>query len=400
MPRVKPKPFDLKQHIKEEKGRRGYAGIKDLDLVFLEKEIDNFMDQEAVFAEYLQQIKNNPDISYSKVCDWVLKGIYVYDRALNTFQMRVNLFFDIVQEHGEVIRMKDSKQKVHAYIKTLREVHEYNLEIFQKYIPAERRGWWVEKTDKEQVISDIAKMLHDLAVIYTSIMYEMDEFTHPAIKDLIYQINEQRSQFVKLYMTGDILNIQALTGHSVKVDLSDYLIYGHIGDHHPIEDVDVVFNKKYDINRNPDKFRELVLILADAVTYEQQMRDKIMYLEDAISTIIENLPAYMDEESKNPLLLIQGIGRERFNRLIDSMKRAKELVNELNHMWHDNAIPNIMKLSSFIIGTLQIQNKNWYDTLPEQSYLPIVMIFVNNDLNTDTDMIYDIHRIVFPWGGG
>ncbi|MEM4394690.1 MAG: hypothetical protein QXK74_07405, partial [Candidatus Nitrosocaldaceae archaeon] len=329
-------------------------------------------------------------------CDWVLKGIYVYDRALNTFQMRVNLFFDIIQEHGEVIRMPDSKEKVHAYIKTLREVHEYNLEIFKKYIPPERRGWWVEKTDKEQVISDIAKMLHDLAVIYTNIMYEMDEFTHPAIKDMIYQINSERSQFVKLYMSGDILNIQALTGHSVKVDLSDHLIYGHIGDHYPIEDIDVVFQRKYDINKNPDKFKELVLILADAVTLEQQMRDKIMYLEDAISTVIENLPAHMDEESMNPFILIQRTGRERFNRLIDSMKKAKELVNELNKIWHEYAMSNAMKLSDFVVGTLQIQNRNWYDTFSEKSYLPIVMLFVNNDLSID--MIYEIYKIVFPWG--
>lgn len=160
MPKVR--QFDYKEYIQRTK--KGDASTSMIDPVFLEKEIDILMEKEARLAEYLQKIKENPNIPYTKVCQWVLIGIYAYDSALQTFQMRFNLFFDIVQEHSDVIRMRDSKKKVNAYIKILREVHEHNLKIFEKYIPAARKSWWVERNEKEQVISDIAKMLHDLSI--------------------------------------------------------------------------------------------------------------------------------------------------------------------------------------------------------------------------------------------
>jgi len=391
MPRIR--QFDYKEYI--QRMMRSDTSSSVIDPIFLEKEIDILMEKEAIFAEYLQKIKENPDIPYTKVCQWVLTGIYVYDSALQTFQMRANLFFDIVQEHGDVIRMKDSKEKVNAYIKTLRAVHEHNLKIFEKYIPVARKGWWVERNEKEQVISDIAKMLHDLAVIYSNIINEIIESAHPVLKDFIDKINTERKDYIELYTTSNILNIQAWTGHSVKIDLDENRIYGHIGDHYPVEYIDIFFKREYSISKNPEKFRELAQVIADAVTQEQQMRDKIVYLENAIENIISNLPTHMDESYKNPFILIQVVGRERFNNIVQNMKRAKELVNELEQMWNNYAMPTAMKLSSYVVGTLPIQNQHWISTLPERIHSNIVQLFINNDLSID--LVYDIYITLYPW---
>lgn len=129
-----------------------------------------------------------------------------------------------------------------------------NTDVVRTYLPKERRKMWSQLEDKvANLFEQGGKFLHDVAVIFTTVLERLEGVDEQTATFTPTELLQRASESydsgfntgyiggsadddfgegarASLYLSGSILNIQARTGHSVKVDLGNNKIWGHLGD--------------------------------------------------------------------------------------------------------------------------------------------------------------------------
>lgn len=219
--------------------------------------------------------------------------------------------------------------------------HEAVLKILKDFIPDERLHWWVEEDTISQFISDSGKIFHDLAVIFTSVVENKPELLNVqgSIAELFRKIKEYMNNppdNTKMYLSGSVVNIQAGTGHSVKIDINSdkSKIYGHIGDYSFVQNVDVSISNRGDFDDYADKVYKGIDIIAKTVSLEQRIRKNLigefdvileeLYSIETIKEIEREAGTHTDTSS-----LYNELDRV-LARIVNLFKRQLLLFNQLN----------------------------------------------------------------------
>lgn len=355
-------------------------------------DIENLMEDEQIVAHYLSQVKEGKDIKwgeiesninlnrYDKVIislmnDWGVRGLKIIRDTTYTI---ISASLKSAQE-GEPAEGQeqgadkkqganrkqetDKKQDVEYIIKQfdeyLRRVHEQNMHVLRSYLPPVRQGWWTETSVYAQFISDIGKMYHDLATAMTYVLYEIrDSVKLNPYKDIIDELEGVFNE-VKIYPSGTTINIQANTGHTVKIITSELKIVGHLGDHAPIPDVDIKYKRT--INRNKGRLKELIKTVASIVEQEQIIRT---YLND-IDYLLNQL--YNEADTEDSEIVMEMIRSGDNWDMQEYYEKMREDIETIKIAW-DTMMEYVIELQKYLAEPTEIKHEYWFGTLPTSSF--------------------------------
>lgn len=244
-------------------------------------------------------------------------------------------------ERMEEIYTERIQESLKIEMNRYRPSHESVLKFMKDYIPQERLAWWVEQDLISQFISDAGKIFHDLAVIFTSLMEYKPELLNlqDAITALYSKVREYMNDppdNTSIYLSGSALNIQARTGHSIKVriDVNTTELYGHIGDYSYLQNIDNTISNKGDNHEYAENVFKAIDIIANAVSLEQRIRNNLMGEFDVILEELYSIELIKDIEREagthtDTTSLYNELDRV-LTRLVNLFKRQLLLFNQLN----------------------------------------------------------------------
>lgn len=264
-----------------------------------------------------------------------------------------------------------SLEDFESFVDIWKDVHEDYLEYFVNIQGMEMRmDWWQEPTKEAQIISDIGKMFHDLAIILTHIhnIKDQKETLQPLITLIMPKIRAYDS--VSIYLTGsDTINIQAETGHSVKVKLNGK-INGQVGDYSPLVFIDASLDlSKMDQKTATRVLSKLCNLIAELISYEQNIRNIYNPTVRAVDDLLQDLQIYMistntmhdDQEladairnflnnpsAKTAKLMYQYLNKD----MRDKIHRIYESYMQVSNMWKE-----MVDISTEIINLIEKYGK-------------------------------------------
>jgi len=344
-------------------------------------DIEMLMEEEGSVAYYLQQVKQDNNVRWEKIesninldkydevilklsTEWNVYGLKTLkDTTYTIFSASLKSKEREIETKSEANNgaVEELMYIVKQFDEYIRRVHEQNMDVLKSYLPASRQGWWVEENPYAQLISDIGKMFHDLATALSLILEEIKgtEKLHP-FKDVV---NELRANFarVDIYHSGSVINLQASTGHTVKINTGEERIQGHIGDHAPIPDLDVKYKRS--INRNKGKMKEMIEIIARIIEQEQIIRDQIVDIDYYISSL------YSEANTDDPEVLLQMIesDEDEYRNLKGYYEQVQMRIEKINSAW-DIMMQDVLELQRFLAEPVNIEYDHWLLTLPASSF--------------------------------
>ncbi|MEM4394692.1 MAG: hypothetical protein QXK74_07415 [Candidatus Nitrosocaldaceae archaeon] len=347
-------------------------------------DIEILMENEQIVAYYLQQIKEGKDIKWKEIEDninldkydevivslineWGVKGLRTIKDATYTVISASLKSAQEAQEAEERQRGADKKHDVEYIIKQFdeffRNIHNQNMNVLRSYLPPARSGWWTEENAYAQLVSDIGKMYHDLATVMTYILYEIKDLEKlNPYKDIIDELSNIFSE-VKLYTTGSAINLQANTGHTVKIITTQNKIVGHLGDHAPIPDIDAKYKKI--LNRNKEKMKEFIKIVASIIEKEQIIRNNLVDIDYYINVLYEEADT---DDSDIVLEMIQSGENENLQY---NYAKLEESVNTIKIVW-DDMLEYAIELQKYLAEPIKIKYEHWFESLPTSSFSHLI----------------------------
>lgn len=293
--------------------------------------IINPRESAGISTDYLSDIKIKVSSMDEKVT--LLKQV-----LLKRIQNRT---LEETDERMEQIFTERIQESIKREMSRYRSSHESVLKFMKEFIPEERQSWWTEEDLISQFISDAGKIFHDLAVIFTSLLERKPELLKlqdsiTALYSMIREYMNNPPDNVSLYLSGSALNIQARTGHSVKVKIDADItkLYGHIGDYSHIQNIDSTISNKGDNHEYAEKVYKAIDIIAKAINLEQRIRNNLMgdfdvmleelYSIESIKEIEREAGTHTDTTS-----LYHELDRV-LTRIVNLFKRQLLLFNQLN----------------------------------------------------------------------
>lgn len=346
-----------------------YNAIVQFSLDNISRYIDNFMQADAEVMQILQEVRDRGNeilkdksemyklivsaLSYIETYyDAVVRSLFVHwgvmgvtDVFDNSFRYHLSRLKTAVEESEK--EGDKTKENIDAKIEDIlkhilyemRSPHEMNISTLQNYFDENRQGWWREPNLVAQIISDAGKMLHDFAIIFTNIYNELEQQISPSEKSVAHEIinwlkSKEYAEYLYFFAIKNFINIQAKTGHSVKIDIGKGRVYGHIGDFSPVIDVDTNFYVS-----NEAELYEFVELITQLVYYEQLSRNAIVYLDTNFDVLHK--------------------------------KQRKETVDLITQYWHESQ-SIARKLNDKYVEELHINNEEWYDNIINTTYEELV----------------------------
>lgn len=255
--------------------------------------INYFMHREEQFAEILQTVRGSPD-SFDQS---MISNIVLSDSGIITHGYEV--IAEYIEKWNGTHLPKPNLEKIDVdFFYTLsswRYTHQKYLTQFQDYDAlAFRQDWWQEKSTEAQIVSDIGKIYHDLSIMLDIVDQGNTKLTEfeEQVSSIVTAISYDR-KYVKIYTTGNVLNIQAKTGHSVKI-FSSGRIYGEIGSHSPITNLSGRI-KSMDYMT----LKRVITLVAWLVGNEQRMRSDVMDLHTRVESMMEYINRLIHEGKRN-----------------------------------------------------------------------------------------------------
>jgi len=320
-----------------------YSALIDAFNLLLKNVSNDYIDVyefENILKALVKQVNHEAEISTSYLSDILIeiRSLEEMITLLNQVLQKRKINREITENDKRIeeiytARINDNlKRKASEY----RRSHELVLQALKDFIPVDRQGWWFEDDTISQFISDAGKIFHDLAVIFTNVLERKPDLVK--IQDSVAMIFSRIKDIVKnppenvsLYFSGTILNIQAGTGHTVKIRIAIdvTVIYGHIGDYSYVQDIDSRISNTGDDNEYAWKIFRAVDALAEIVNIEQKIRRNLM---GEFDMIVEDLYVAEMERDSDPLIDTSDLDEELdivVMRIVNLFKRQYTLFKQL-----------------------------------------------------------------------